>query len=130
LILNFFLFVIYRVKQNGYESHPGSSIFRQSLEVSAHDADRILRPELLELLAGLSPVAGQVMNGANGHTAIMANLGGKMGAYLSSGLEDHSLPIIGINTAVRKNGRLFDDKNIQMKAALAAAQAEHGRITA
>jgi len=75
-----------------------SSFFSQSQEVSAHDADRILRPELLELLAGRSPVAGQVVDGANGQTA---SPGGKMGASLSCGLEDHSLPIFGINTAVR-----------------------------
>jgi hypothetical protein len=42
-----------------------------------------------------------VMNGANGKDAILARLEGKMRASLSSGLEDHSLRIFGINTAVR-----------------------------
>ncbi len=70
-------------------------------QVPAHHANRILRPELLELLAGRPPVTGQVVNGTNGHFSLAASLGGKMGAPLSGGLEDHSLRIIGINAAVR-----------------------------
>jgi hypothetical protein len=98
-----------------------SSFFIQSLEVSAHDADRIHRPELLKLLAGRSPVAGQVVDGANGQTAIVVSPGGKMGAPLPGGLEDHGLFIIGFDAAVCQNAGGVDDKNIQMKAALAAA---------
>jgi hypothetical protein len=76
---------------------------------------------LLELLAGRSQVAGQVVDGANGQTAILASLEGKMGASLSSGLEDHGFLIFGIDSAVCQNAGGVDDKDIQMKAALAAA---------
>ena len=62
-----------------------------------------------------------MVDGANGQTAIVANLGGKMGAPLPGGLEDHSLLIIGIDAAVCQNAGGVDDKDIQMKAALAAA---------
>lgn len=40
-------------------------------------------------------------------------------------LEDHGLPVTGINASLCQNRRRIDYKNIQMKAALAAAQAEH-----
>jgi hypothetical protein len=46
-----------------------------------------------------------------------------MGAPLPGGLEDHGFLIIGVDAAVCQNGGRVDDKNIQMKAALAAAQA-------
>lgn len=97
-------------------------------QVSAHDADRILRPELLELLAGRSPVAGQVVNGANGNRAVALRLVDKMRALLPGWLEDHGILIIRIYTAICLNRRRIDDENVQMMAALAAAQAEHGRI--
>lgn len=93
------------------------------MEVSAHDAYRILRPHLLELLARCSNVAGQVVDSADGLAVLMTCLDGKMGAPLPGGLEDHGLFIIGIDAAVCQNRRRVDDKNIQMKAALAAAQA-------
>ncbi len=97
-------------------------------QVSAHDAYRILRPKLLELLARSPSIAGQVVNGANGDGAIASRLVGKMGAPLPGWLEDHGLLIIRIDTAICLNRRRIDDENVQMEAALAAAQAEHGRI--
>jgi len=64
----------------------GSSV--QRLEVSAHDTDVLSSPQLLELLAGRTPVAGKVVNGANRHFSIACSLIGKMGAPFpgSSGL--------------------------------------------
>jgi hypothetical protein len=97
----------------------------QSPKVSAQNAYGILRPHLLELLAWRSPVAGQVVDGANCKVILARSLEGKMGALMASGLEDHGLLIIGINAAICQNGRRVDDKNIQMKAASSAAQAEH-----
>ena len=99
--------------------------FAQRLEVFAHNAYGILGPHRLELFAGSSPVAGQVVNGANDIVSLAGSLEGKMGATLPGGLEYHGLLIIGIDAAVCQNGRRVDDKNIKIKAALAAAQAEH-----
>jgi hypothetical protein len=65
------------------------------------------------------------MNGANCHFSLAGSLEDKMGAHLPGRLEDHGLLIIGINAAVRQNARRADDENIHMKAASAAAQAEH-----
>jgi hypothetical protein len=67
------------------------------------------------------------MNGANGQRAITVGPEGEMRAPLSSGLEDHGLMIIGIDASVCLNRKRIDDEDVQMKAALAAAQAEHGR---
>jgi hypothetical protein len=72
-------------------------------KVSAHDADVVSEPELLELLARRSPVAGQVVDGANRYLAFACNLIGKMGAPFPGELEDHSLWIIGIDAAVCQN---------------------------
>jgi hypothetical protein len=99
--------------------------FAQRLEVFAHDAYSIFGPHLLELFAWRPSVAGQVVNGANGIVTLASSLEGKMGAPFSSGLEDHGLRVTGIDASVCQNGRRVDDKNIQMNAALAAAQAEH-----
>ena len=99
--------------------------FAQRLEVSAHDAYGTLRPHLLELLAWSSPVAGQMVDCADGAVTLAARLEGKMGAPFPGGLKDHGLFIIGIDAAVCQDRRRVDDKNIQMKAASSAAQAEH-----
>ena len=72
-------------------------------EVSAHDADVVNEPELLELLARRSPVAGQMVDGANRHFSFTCSLIGKMGAPFPGGLEDHGLRIIGIDAAVCQN---------------------------
>ena len=101
------------------------SLFAHRLEVSAHYAYCILGPHLLELIARSSPVAGQVVDGANGIIAIVGGLESKMGAPFPGRLEDHGLLIIWIYAAVCQNRRRVDDKNIQVKAALSAAQAEH-----
>ena len=100
----------------------------QSLEVSAHEADRILRPHLLELLARSSPVAGQMVDGADGAATLAVRLESQMGAPFSGGLEDHVLFIIGIDAAVCQDRRRIDDKDIQRKAAPSAAQAEHDPV--
>ncbi|MCX6677915.1 MAG: hypothetical protein NTU95_08235 [Methanothrix sp.] len=68
------------------------------------------------------------MNGANDIVALAGRLEGKMGAPLSGGLEDHGFLIIGIDAAVCLNRRRVDDKNIKMKAALTATQAEHNPV--
>jgi hypothetical protein len=103
----------------------GSSV--QRLEVSAHDTDVLSRPQLLELLAGRTPVAGKVVNGANRHFSIACSLIGKMGAPFPGGLEDHGIRIIRQDDAVRLDGSRIDDKDIQMVAALAASLAYHAQ---
>jgi len=67
------------------------------------------------------------MNRANGPISFAVGFKDKMRAPLCSGLEDHGLLIIGIDAAICLNRRRIDNENVQMKAALAAAQAEHGR---
>jgi hypothetical protein len=111
----------FRTTHRGLTKNWDSSFFSQSLEVSAHDADRILRPHLLELLARSSPVTGQMVNSTSGHFSLVGSLGDKIGAPLPGGLKDHGLFIIGIDAAVCQNAGGVDDKDIQMKAALAAA---------
>ncbi len=67
------------------------------------------------------------MNRANCPISFAVGFKDKMGAPLSGGLEDHGLLIIGIDAAICLNRRRIDDENVQMKAALAAAQADHSR---
>jgi hypothetical protein len=90
-------------------------------EVTTHDADLILRTELLELLAGRSLVAWQVMDGANSHISIAS----EMGADVSRRLEDHAFGIVGIESAVWENRSRIDHEDVQITAAIAAPQADH-----
>ena len=66
------------------------------------------------------------MDGANGPISFAVGFEDKMGASLPSGLEDHGLLVIRIDAAVYQNARRVDDEDVQMEAALAAAQANHG----
>lgn len=73
------------------------------MQIPVHHADRALRPELLEQLAGRPPVTGQVMNGADGQGAALL-LDGQMRTPLSGWLEDHCLLSRGIDAAVFQDG--------------------------
>jgi hypothetical protein len=87
------------------------------LEVSTHETDVFGRPQLLELLAGRSPVARQMVDGANRNLSFACSFIGEMGAPFPGSIEDHGLRIIGIDAAVCQNGRRVDNIDIQMKAA-------------
>jgi len=70
-------------------------IFRCS-KIAAHDTHGIRSTDLLELLAGRSLVAGQVMDGADRHVSPVS----EMRTDVSGGLEDHALRIMRIEGAV------------------------------
>jgi len=73
------------------------------LEVSAHETNVFGRSQLLELLAGRSPVAGQVVDGACGRVRGPVVIDGEMGAFLLSGLEYHGLRVIRADCPVGKD---------------------------
>ena len=74
------------------------------MQIPAHHADRVLQPELLELLAGRPLIAGQVMNGADCSGAAALRLDEQMRAPLSGWLEDHCLLSLWIDPAVCQDG--------------------------
>lgn len=110
---------------NGTIHEPGSSALQ--LEVSAHDAEVLSRPQLLELLAWRSPIAGKVVYGANRHLSFAGSVADNMGTPLLCGLEDHGIRIIRQDGAVRLDGSRIDDENVQLVAALAASLAYHAQ---
>jgi hypothetical protein len=69
-----------------------------------------------------------MVDGADGAVTLAVRLESQMGTPFSGGLEDHGLFIIGIYAAVCQDTRRIDDKDIQMKAASSAAQAEHDPV--
>ena len=72
-------------------------------EVSAHETDVFGRPQLLELLAGRSPVAGQVVDGAGSRPRGPVVLDGEMGAHLLSWFEYHGLRVFRADGSVGKD---------------------------
>ena len=100
----------------------------QLTEIITHHAHIILRPHLLELLAGAAMVAGQMMDGADGRPCIgsvRACLKEEMGAFFPGWLEDHACTIKGIYAAIFPDSIGVDHEDVKVLAASSAAKTDH-----
>ncbi len=100
------------------------SHFTQCLEVSAHHAYGILRPELLELFAWSTCITGQMMYG----TGCVFLAADQMRAFFACWLEDERIAVPRINGSVRPNRPGIDNCHIQMSTAVTAPQTDHDEL--
>jgi hypothetical protein len=91
------------------------------MKVAAHHADVVLSSQLLKLLARSSPVAGKLMNFADG----LAFQVDQMRARLAFWLEHYRIDVSRVNRSIQTDGCRINDGHVQINTAATTSLADH-----